>query len=232
MEAPKILVVEDEPDLRKLLRLLLERAGYSPFEAADGLSGIRVFHQVRPDLVVLDLGLPCLNGWDVLSRIRELGDTPVIVLSARGLELEIVRGLNSGADDYVTKPFGHTELIARVNAALRRQSRDRRDEFEIYSDGRMEVDFVRREVRWNGTDVVLTPLEYRLASMLVRHAGQVLSAEQLLERVWDDPTSISPSRVKFAILRLRRKLDDGSGVSPITSVRGFGYRFDPFSGGK
>jgi DNA-binding response OmpR family regulator len=142
------------------------------------------------------------------------------------MEAEKVRGLQSGADDYITKPFGREELLARVHAALRRSRGSGGEQIPVFDDGRLVVDFVAKRVRVDDAEVALTPTEYRLLRTLVRHAGQVLTAEQLLEHAWDDPTGVGPDRVKFAILRLRRKLGfDDVATSPIETVRGFGYRY-------
>lgn len=224
--SPTILVIEDEQDLRTLLRVLLERADYEVLDASDGRSGLRVFHERQPDLVILDLGLPLLDGWQVLERIRDLSDAPVLLLTARGMEAEKVRGLQSGADDYITKPFGRDELLARVHAALRRSQGSGGEQVPVFDDGRLVVDFVAKRVCVGDGEIALTPIEYRLLTTLVRHSGQVLTAEQLLEHAWDDPTGVGPDRVKFAILRLRRKLGfDDVATSPIKTVRGFGYRY-------
>lgn len=221
-----ILVIEDEADLRTLLRVVLERGGHRVLDACDGRNGVRMFHQHRPDLVLLDVGLPDIDGWAVLERIREMSDLPVVMLTARGLETDKARGLDAGADDYVTKPFGRVELLARVNASLRRQRWGRPEPVEIFTDGPIAVDFVRHRVTVEGAEVALTPLEHRLLVALVRHANQVLSHEQLLELAWNEPTCIGPDRVKFVVARLRRKLVAADpSTSPIQAVRGFGYRF-------
>ena len=222
---PVVLIIEDDPDIRHLLGIRMKLAGYSPLPAEDGLVGLRALHESHPDLVILDIGLPGMDGWEVLQRIRDVSDIPVLILSARGLEAEKVRGLQSGADDYVTKPFGHQELVARVHALLRRQPAAAGFD-DDYSDSQVEIDLRSRGVRVSGVDVQLTPVEFRLLHSLVQHAGQVLSNDQILELAWDDPTATGGNRVKFAVLRLRRKLGwDDASSSPIESVRGFGYRY-------
>lgn len=225
--APRVLLIEDEPDIRHLLAVRLRLAGFEPIEAEDGPSGLRSLHSSRPDVVILDIGLPSMDGWQVLERIRDLSDVPVMILSARGLEAEKVRGLQSGADDYVTKPFGNQELVARVHALVRRSNSDPDAEItDSLADSQVEIDIRTRRVTVDGVDVQLTPVEFRLLLVLVQHTGQVLSAEQLLERAWDDPTGTGGNRVKFAVLRLRRKLGwESLATSPIESVRGFGYRY-------
>lgn len=225
MDSPSVLVVDDDADVRGLVRELLERAGYAVLEAEDGRAGLRVVWSTRPDLVVLDVTLPGLDGWQVLERLREVSDLPVLMLTARSGELEKVRGLRGGADDYMTKPFGRQELVARVDALLRR-SRPGANEAQVYSDGVVTVDFAQRAVTVDGESVALTPLEFRLLAALVRHANQVLSREQLLELVWDDPHGVSRSQVKLYISYLRRKLAGPSGGRELVeTVRGFGYRY-------
>ncbi len=223
--------MDDEPDVRGLLREVLERAGFSVEEAGDGQAALRALYDQRPDLVILDVSMPVLDGWETLARIRELSDVPVIMLTARGEELERVRGLAAGADDYVTKPFGRQELVARVQAVLRRAAGGTADAPERYADALVTIDFGRRLVTYAGRPVELTPLEFRLLAALVRHPTQVLSREQLLELVWRDPFSVSPEQVKLYVSYLRRKLDpDAPDAGPIETVRGFGYRYQPPAG--
>lgn len=223
------LLIEDEPDVRLALRILLQRAGLETAEAAAGRDGLRLFHERRPDVVILDVGLPDIDGWGVLERIRDMSDVPVLMLTARGLEAEKVRGLAGGADDYVTKPFSNAELVARIQALLRRaRASGDGSVVDTYVDARLTVDFAGRRVEVDGVEVAVTPTEYRLLGTLVRHAGMVLSPEQLLEQAWKDPLGIGPDRVKFAVSRLRRKLGwDEPASSPIEAVRGFGYRYNP-----
>jgi DNA-binding response OmpR family regulator len=223
----QILCIEDDQDIALAVSMVLRRAGFDVVGAADGKDGLRLFHDARPDVVLLDLGLPSLDGWEVLERIRDMSDVPVMLLTAHGLETDKVRGLSLGADDYLTKPFGNSELVARVQALLRR-SRAARQEAEVYQDALVEVNFSSREVRVDGQLAALTPSEFRLLAALVRHAGQTLSAEQLLEQAWNDPMRVGPERVKFAVMRLRRKLGNGDGDgTPIEAIRGFGYRYVP-----
>jgi DNA-binding response OmpR family regulator len=219
----RVLVIDDESDIRSLLRDLLERAGHLVAEAADGREGLRTFHSWRPDLVVLDVTMPGLDGWDTLERIRDLSDVPVLMLTAHDRELEKVRGLKGGADDYVTKPFGRQELTARVQALLRRKVPAAGDAAMAYEDGVLHIDFTQRLARVRGAEVALTPLEFRLLSTLARHPNQVLSHEQLLQQVWGEE-SASRDQIKLYIGYVRRKL----GIPGlIESVRGFGYRYRP-----
>jgi DNA-binding response OmpR family regulator len=229
----KILAVEDEPDIVLALRMVFERAGYQFISSTDGRTGLRMVHEEKPDLVLLDIGLPGMDGWTVLERIRDLADLPVLMISAHGQESDKVRGLRAGADDYVTKPFTNNELLARAEALLRRaklpgeQATDRTD---WYDDGLVRINRRSRTVYVNSSggehEVALTNTEFRLLNVLVKHAGAVLSAQQLLANAWDDPTGLAPDRVKFAVLRLRRKLGFDNAQAPIRAVRGVGYRYD------
>jgi DNA-binding response OmpR family regulator len=229
MKDNRVLVIDDDPDIRGLVRTLLERAGASVTEAGDGRSGLREFHALRPDLVVLDVQMPGLDGWEVLERIRDLSEVPVLMLTGRGAELERVRGLQGGADDYVVKPFGRQELVARVEALLRRSSRPGRDEEPgSYADGYLTIDYGQRHVTVGERPVQLTPLEFKLLSTFVRHPRQVLSRDQLLEHVWGDTFGVGGDQVKLYVGYLRRKLDpDAPDSVPIETVRGFGYRYVP-----
>jgi len=222
----RILVIEDEPDIELALRMLFRRAGYDYLSAGDGRAGLRMVHEQRPDLVLLDIGLPGMDGWSVLERLRDLADVPVLLLTAHGQETEKVRGLRAGADDYLTKPFANNELLARVEALLRRSQPARTEEWGgVFDDGIVLVDPRSRQVLVGEREVQLTNIEFRLLNVLVQHAGAVLSPAQLLARVWDDPSGIGQDRVKFAVLRLRRKLGWPGDNSPIKAVRGVGYRY-------
>jgi DNA-binding response OmpR family regulator len=219
----RVLVIEDDPDIALRIKTVLGRSGFDVDSAGEGRDGLRAFHAARPDLVILDIGLPEMDGWTVLERIRDLSDVPVLILTAHSLEADKVRGLRGGADDYLTKPFGNGELAARVEALLRRP-RTGAEPAEVYDDGSLLVRLDSREVSVDGAPIALTPTEYRLLAALIRHPGQTLAPDQLLELAWNDPLGIGPERVKFGVMRLRRKL--GPGVA-IEAVRGFGYRFVP-----
>jgi DNA-binding response OmpR family regulator len=227
----RVLVVDDDDDIRGLVRELLERAGNDVIEAPDGNEGLRLFYSEQPDLVILDVSMPGLEGWEVLERIRELSDVPVLMLTARAEELDKVRGLRAGADDYVTKPFGRQELLARVDAGLRRR-RTTEDAPETYADGFVEIDFPQRAVRAGGEEVALTPLEFRLLTAFVRNPNQVLSHDQLLELAWGGAAAAERDQVKLYVGYLRRKLGaPKDGESPIETMRGFGYRYRPVTSG-
>ncbi len=222
----RVLVIEDDQDISLGIRTVLTRNGLDVASSADGKQGLRAFHLTRPDLVVLDIGLPTLDGWAVLERIRDLSDVPVLILTAHSHESEKVRGLHSGADDYLTKPFGNRELAARVEALLRRP-RAGQPRAEVYDDGRLLVKLGSREVSVGGVPIALTPTEFRLLAALIRHPGQTLTPDQLLELAWNDPLGVGPERVKFGVMRLRRKLGQEGPGSSIEAVRGFGYRYVP-----
>ena len=224
MNASRILVIDDDDDIRALLRTLLERAGYQVSDARDGRAGLRKLYADRSDLVILDVAMPGLDGWATLERIREVTDVPILMLTARDRELERVRGLQGGADDYVVKPFGRQELLARIDVLLRRPRSNVVE--ETYADARVNISFAKRTVLYDEREVVLTPLEYRLLSTFVRHPNQVLGHDQLRELVWGDTLATSRDEVKLYVGYLRRKLaPDAPRSTPIETVRGFGYRY-------
>jgi DNA-binding response OmpR family regulator len=226
MSASRILVVDDDDDIRGLLRALLERAGHEVVDAPDGRAGLRELYAGSPDLVILDVAMPGLDGWATLERIREVTDVPVLMLTARDAELERVRGLMGGADDYVVKPFGRQELVARVDVLLRRPRGEVAQ--ETYGDARLSISFAQRAVRYEDREVGLTRLEYKLLCAFVRHANQVLSHDQLRDLVWGDNLATSRDEVKLYVGYLRRKLaPDAPQSTPIETVRGFGYRYRP-----
>jgi DNA-binding response OmpR family regulator len=219
-------VVEDDTDTAEVLQILFTRAGHDVVRAGNGRIALREAYRRRPDLVVLDVGLPEMDGWEVLERLRELTDVPVLMLTARDADTEKVRGLRAGADDYLTKPFTKAELTARVDALLRRSGTSPSWTVEAYDDGVVRLDPVAHRVYVNGREVSLTRTEFRLLDALLRHPDATLSPAQLLAQAWDDPTGIGPSRVKFTVLRLRRKLGwRDPKDSPLEAVRGVGYRY-------
>ncbi len=225
MSRTRVLVVDDDEVARAQLRGVLERAGHEVSEAQDGRAGLRELYAKPADLVILDVSMPELDGWATLDRIRDMSDVPVLMLTARESELERVRGLKGGADDYVIKPFGTQELAARVYALLRRAG-PREAEQQTYADALVTIDFAQRAVTYGGQDVRLTPQEFKLLAVFVRHPNQVLSRDQLLELVWGDPYGVSPEQVKLYVGYLRHKLDPQAPEdTPIETVRGFGYRY-------
>ena len=223
--ARTVLVVDDDADIRLLLEELLRGAGYAVKTAPDGRAALRAFHEGPSDLIILDLSLPELDGFETLERIRDISDVPVMLLTARSGEIDKVRGFRSGADDYVVKPFGRQELLARIEALLRRAPEPRH--LEHYSDGALSIDHRRRLVVCRGLPVRLTPLEFRLLVTFVEHAGNVLSSDQLVEHVWGHPAAVSRDQVKLYVSYLRKKLGQADGFEPIQTVRGFGYRYVP-----
>lgn len=225
MAVPRVLVIDDDHDIRRLMVTVLRRNGLEGIEAGDGPEGIRAFFEQRPSLVVLDLGLPGLDGWEVLDRIRELSDAPVVILSAEGREAEKVRGFASGADDYVTKPFGPEELLARIRSLIQRSGASRAQPLVLADDG-LVLDEGRRTVEVRGRPVHLTPTEFDLLVALIRNRDQVVTQQQLLEIVWGNQQA-DPKRVRLYVSYLRRKLREAGDLDPIETVRGLGYRFRP-----
>jgi DNA-binding response OmpR family regulator len=225
----RVLVVDDDDDIRLLLEELLRSAGYEVRTAEDGRGALRMFYESPTDLVVLDLSMPGLDGFETLDRLRDLSDVPVILLTARGGEIDKVRGFRGGADDYIVKPFGRQELLARIEAQLRRAPDPTR--LDHYDDGSLSIDYGQRHVVCRGLPVRLTPLEFRLLTTFVGNAGQVLSADQLVENVWGHAEGVSRDQVKLYVSYLRKKLGQkADGFEPIQTVRGFGYRYVPPSG--
>jgi DNA-binding response OmpR family regulator len=220
-----ILVIDDSETVRAAVTDRLERGGYSVAGAADGREGLRRLYEIKPDVVLLDVVMPELDGWKTLELIRDVSDVPVIMLTSRDTELERVRGLRGGADDYVGKPFSPAELSARIEAVLRR-SGETVEAKEVYDDGTISIDYAARSVVVRGESVSLTPLEFRLLSVLTEHGGQVLSRQQLIDLVWGSSYESSGDPVKIYVGYLRKKIEETPG-SPtlVETVRGFGYRY-------
>jgi two-component system KDP operon response regulator KdpE len=219
---PKVLVIDDEPPIRKLLRMGLTAQGYEILEAPNGKKSLELLEQ-KPDLVILDLGLPDIQGLELLRMIRARNESvPIVVLSSRGDEAGKVQALDLGADDYVTKPFGMDELLARMRAALRHQLQTH-GERPIFRVGDLSVDLVRRIVRVRDQDVKLSPKEYDLLRALVQHAGKVLTHKFLLGELWDDLTDAQYLRVY--VRQLRQKIEaDPERPQYILTETGIGYR--------
>jgi DNA-binding response OmpR family regulator len=227
VDGARILVVDDETRVADLLRDWLEGAGYTVIAAYDGMEGLREFFSHKPDLAILDMLMPKMGGMELARRIREVSNIPVLMLSARGQEEDKVRALALGADDYMVKPIGGRELLARVAAALRRTgSSAESNAQETYRDDALTMDFTRHEVFVSGEPVNLTKLEYQLLACLVRQAGRVLTYDQLLDCAWGADYD-SPQHVTWHIGRLRRKVEaDPAHPHRIVTVRGVGYRYD------
>jgi len=217
------LIIDDEPQIRRLLRVTLEANGYRVFDAATGNDGVIQAAQRKPDVVLLDLGLPDLEGLAVLKRIREWSRVPVIILSVRDQEEEKIAALDSGADDYVTKPFNSGELLARLRAALRHGQPQGVD--AIFRVGDVEVDLAKRVVLKGGAEVKLTPIEYSLLRLLVTHAGKVLTHRQLLTEVWGEKAMGQSHYLRVHVAHLREKLErDPSMPELILTEPAVGYR--------
>lgn len=219
----KILVVDDEPPIRKLLRLGLSTQGYSVVEAMNATAAIEQIALTQPDLIVLDLGLPDLSGYELLRRWRDEGsDLPVVILSSRTDEGGIVQALELGADDYITKPFGMNELVARIRVALRHRLQQQ-GERPIFETGGLSVDLVKRIVKVDGREVKLSPKEYEILRVLVQHAGKALTHRFLLAQVWGGSTDVQYLRVYVRQLRQKiERLPDQPQY--ITTETGVGYR--------
>lgn len=224
--APSVLVIDDEPQIRRLLRVTLEAHGYRVLDAATGAEGIVEVAQRRPDLVLLDLGLPDLHGREVLRRIREWSRVPILILSVHDQEEDKVAALDGGADDYVTKPFHSAELLARMRAALRHAQPPGVE--AVFRAGRIEVDLATRTVRKDGEVVRLSPTEYALLRVLVVHAGKVLTHRQLLTEVWGAKAVEQTHYLRVHVARLREKLEQDPGApSLILTEPAVGYRLLP-----
>jgi two-component system KDP operon response regulator KdpE len=222
-DAALILIVEDEPPIRRLLRTTLAAQDYRVLEAATGAEALAALRHHRPDLVLLDLGLPDIDGLALIGQIRARGPVPIVVLSSRGEEAAKVAALDAGADDYVTKPFGADELMARLRAALRHRLQEQGAERSFTSDD-LSVDLVRRLVRRGAEDIKLSPKEYDILEQLVIHAGKVLTHKHLLREVWRDE-SVDPQYLRVYIRQLRQKIEaDPSSPRHVLTEPGVGYR--------
>ncbi|PWC36488.1 response regulator [Azospirillum sp. TSO35-2] len=221
----KILVVDDEPQIRKFLRISLSANGYDVVEAENGRGAIETHRRERPDLIILDLGLPDLDGQEVISAVRETSPVPIIVLSVRAQEYDKVEALDRGATDYVAKPFGIGELMARVRAALRQRPADREPP-TIVTAGSVTIDLARRVVGKDGAEVRLSRKEYELLAVLARHADHVLTHAELLRAVWGPAHVHDTVYLRIYVKQLRHKLEsDPNRPKLIVTEPGVGYRF-------
>lgn len=225
----RLLLIDDDLTLIKALEIYLSRANYEVHFASNGAEGLKKLYELRPDLVVLDVMMPQLDGWETCRRIRDMSTVPIIMLTGRSQEAERVKGLRLGADDYVSKPFSLKELEARIDAVLRRAMRTEQPKCSVpYVTGDLVIDAERWEVRRNGKRIELTSTELRLLLYLTENAGRVLSHRQLLEQVWGAEYVNNVDYVKLFIWRLRRKLElDPSKPKYILTERGIGYRMVP-----
>jgi two-component system KDP operon response regulator KdpE len=226
MQEALVLVIDDELPILRSLRNALSGLPYRLLESANGREGLIKASSHNPDLILLDLGLPDLDGLEVLRRLREWSAVPVIIISARGQEQDKIKGLNSGADDYLTKPFSVGELLARMNACLRRSALAGKEADEpVFSTGDLRVDLVKRLVYIKEAEVKLTPIEYRLLTEFVRHAGKVLTHRHLLKEVWNVQDEEQAQYVRGFVHQLRRKLEaDPARPRHILTESGVGYR--------
>lgn len=223
---PVVVLIEDEPEIRRFLRASLTGHGYRLFEAATAADGLREAESRQPDVVVLDLGLPDLDGLEVIERLRAWTAVPIIVLSARGQEPDKIAALDAGADDYIAKPFGVGELLARLRVSLRHAERTVREAGEpVFSAGNLEVNPGERRVLVGGKEIHLTPIEYRLLATMVKHAGKVLTHRQLLYQVWGPPYADQAHYLHVYMAQLRRKIEtDPARPRHLLTEPGIGYR--------
>jgi two-component system, OmpR family, KDP operon response regulator KdpE len=218
-----ILVIDDEIQIRRLLKISLENSGYKIFEAENAKSGLQELANSRPSLVLLDLGLPDEDGLTLLKKIRDFSDVPVIVLSVRNSEQDIISALDSGADDYITKPFNTGELLARIRTSLRHSQPEQKE--PVFSNGNLIVDFSSREVKKKGQIVKLTSTEFSLLSLFIRNRGKVLTHNYFLKEIWGRPFSDETQYLRVYVAQLRKKLEDNpSRPKMFITESGVGYR--------
>ncbi|MFW5942066.1 MAG: response regulator [Chloroflexota bacterium] len=220
----RVVIIDDEQAIRRFLRTVLEAHGYEVFEAADGEAGLAAVAQQHPDVVILDLGLPTIDGVEVIGRLREWSEVPIVVLSVRERETDKIAALDAGADDYLTKPFGAGELLARLRAARRRASGPATEATFTLKD--LKVDMMRRLVTVKGEEVQLTPTEYDLLRALINHAGRVITHRQLLRQVWGSAYETHFHLLRVNISNLRHKIEpEPARPKYIVTEPGVGYRF-------
>jgi len=223
----KILIIEDEPGILLSLKDEFESEGYKVYEAEDGEKGIAIAKQQKPDLIILDIMLPVLNGYEVCKRLRMEGDTtPIIMLTVKDKEVDKVLGLELGADDYVTKPFSLRELMARVKAIFRR-TEDRLKDLTSYSFSQIELDFKKYEAKKKSRNLELTPLEFQMLKLFIQKRGEVITRDDFLDKIWgEDNMCVSFRTVDSHIANIRKKIeDDPARPKHIISIRGIGYKF-------
>jgi DNA-binding response OmpR family regulator len=229
MEEKRVLVVDDDPALLPLIEYTFAREGYEVVTACDGKEALREFFAHKPDLVILDIMMPRMDGWEACRRIREVSDVPIVMLTARGQDEDIVRGLEYGADDYLTKPFSIKVLLAHARAVLRRAALPAVEYAEptTYADDFLTIDLKERRVTVEGDQVKLTPTEYRLLAYLVQNAGQVLTFTQILQNVWGWEYQDDLDYVRVYVWHLRQKIEqDPKNPKYIQTEIGVGYRFE------
>lgn len=221
-----ILIIDDDAALAKIVQINLEREGYRTVVASSGVEGLQKAYSNQPNLVILDIMMPGMDGWVTCRRLREISDVPIIMLTARGMEADVVKGLELGADDYIVKPFGTKVLLARIHALLRRTDASATKKPPIYSDGELTVDFVKRVVMVRSERVDLTPTEFKLLSNFVQNEGRVLPHSYLLTQVWGPEYVDEVNYLKLYVRYLRQKIEkDPSSPDYILTEWGVGYRF-------
>lgn len=219
----RVVAIDDEVQIRRLLRICLERNDFKTYDASSGEEGLRQIVNVKPDLVLLDLGLPDMDGREVLASLREWSSVPVIILSVRNTEDDIVALLNAGADDYMIKPFNTGELIARIRVALRHRNPEPAE--QIFSAGVLTVDLGSREVKVEGVEIKLTPTEYALLRLFLQHAGKVLTHQQILREVWGPNMQEEYNYLRVYITQLRKKIETNPARPQLLLTEpGVGYR--------
>ena len=222
----KILVIDDEEATVQLISMLLEKRGFETIKAIRAEDGLRKAYRHQPDLVLLDIMMPDMDGWEICKRLREMSDVPIVFLTARSDVKDVVRGLEMGADDYITKPYDNDELVARVRAHLRRSPRPNMSEELVFDDGEFRINFMNREV-WVRNEVKhLTPKEFNLLAVLVRNAGRVVTRTELVTQAWGEEYGDAIDSLKLYIHYLRQKLEvNATQPEYIITSRGVGYRF-------
>ncbi len=226
MMPKKILLIDDDPTLCELVSEHLSAAGYRALIASDGANGLRLASQAAPDLVVLDIMMPGMDGWEVCERLRAQSPVPIILLTAKGEEIDKLHGFRLGVDDYVTKPFSFAELVARVGAVLSRLSRVAVSN-QHFKSGDLSIDFDQHRITVAGQPVELTRTEYRLLEMLARHANRTVSSEWLVEQVWGSEYAGEVDQVKHFVWSLRKKIEaDPGDPKHLLTERGYGYRLE------
>jgi two-component system KDP operon response regulator KdpE len=222
----KILIIDDEEPTVQLISMLLEKRGFEPIKAFRAEEGLRKAYRHQPDLVLLDVMMPDMDGWDVCKRLREMSDVPIIFLTARDDVKDVVYGLEIGSDDYVVKPFNNDELIARIKAHLRRSPRPNMSEEMIFNDGDFRINFMNREVWVRNELKHLTPKEFNLLAVLVRNAGRVVTRNELVTQAWGEEYSDAIDSLKLYVHYLRQKVEaNAQQPEYIVTSRGVGYRF-------
>jgi two-component system KDP operon response regulator KdpE len=228
MKTKKLLVIEDEPAILRFLRTSLEEMGWVIFEATTGRQGLELAVSKKPDVILLDLGLPDQDGLSVLKSLRQWTSAPVIIISARGQETDKIKGLDSGADDYLTKPFGIAELKARLRVVIRHSERGSSDSAPpTYEHEGLKVDLVLRKVWLKKKEIHLTPIQYELLAVLVRNAGRVVSQIQLMKQVWGEDNTVTPESIRIFVHQLRQKIEpDPIRPQCLKTEPGVGYRLE------